>query len=387
MATFPTVFAYGFRPFFLVAGFYATIAVLIWIGFLQGYLPFDTHWPVQTWHAHEMIFGFIVSAITGFLLTAIPSWTGRRGYAGAPLVGLTLVWLLGRIVVTLSAVLPAWLVAVIDLAFLPILAFTLLPALIRSGNRRNLIFIALLVLLFAANLQFHISDGTATASFQFAINVILILVTIVGSRILPVFTASGLRQAGHDIKIRRKPLLDKSILVCVGLLIVADIYNPGPMLVATLASFTTILYCWQLSRWRGRLTVGIPILWVLHIGYAWIPIALLLKATWLLGVGIPATSWLHALTAGAFSTMILGVMSRAALGHTGRALEVVPAITLAYILLNFAALIRVFAPILMPQFWLQSMVVSALLWSTSFILFLIIYTPILCRPRIDGRAG
>ncbi len=387
MATLPAVFAYGFRPFFLAAGFYATISIPIWIAFLLGYLQFDSHWSVQTWHAHEMIFGFFVSAITGFLLTAIPSWTGKRGYAGAPLIVLILVWLLGRVAVALSAALPAWLVAAIDLAFLPVLAFTLLPALIRSGNRRNLVFIALLAMLFTANLQFYISDGTTTAPFQFAINLILILVTIVGSRILPVFTASGLRQAGHDIKIRRNALLDKSILICMGLMIVADIVHPAPMWIVALTGFTTVLYCWQISRWRGWLTISEPILWVLHIGYMWIPIALVLKIAWLSGAAIPATSWLHALTAGAFSTMILGVMSRAALGHTGRALVVAPTITVAYILLSFAALIRVFAPILVPQFWSQSMVASALLWSTAFILFLIIYTPILCLPRIDGRAG
>ena len=342
---------------------------------------------MHVWHAHEMIFGFVIAAVSGFLLTAIPSWTEQRGFAGAPLIGLTLLWLAGRIVFAFPSGLSALMVAVVDLAFLPVLALTILPALIRSGNRRNLVFIALLFVLFVSNLHFHLSGAVVVAPLQLAINVMLIMVAVVGRRTIPVFTSSGLKQRGIDVKIPGKPLLDKSVLGAVCVILLVDIFSPNTTVAAVIAAVTAILMILQMARWQGHRTLQEPILWVLHVGYAWLPIALMLKAIWLSGVPIPATSWLHALSTGAFSTMILGVMSRAALGHTGRALIAPPAMAIAYLLLTGAALTRVFVPVFLPETWLLWLSLSAGLWITAFLIFVFVYGPILCRPRVDGRAG
>lgn len=386
-AAYPAILAYGFRPFFLLAGIYAAMAVPVWILSLYGYDLLDSTRPTQTWHAHEMIFGFVAAAVAGFLLTAIPSWTGHRGFAGAPLFGLTLLWFSGRVAFTLPLGMSPLMVAMIDLAFVPVLAITILPTLIRSGNRRNLAFIGLLAVLFLANLHFHINGAMTVAPLLLGVNIILMLVTMVAGRIMPSFTAAGLRQRGLDIKIRRYPLLDKALLLTTAAILIVDILSPDTMLAAGLAIITAILYVLQLVHWQGHRTLREPLVWVLHIGYAWLPIALTLKAIWLSGIPIPATSWLHALTAGGFSTMILGVMSRAALGHTGRPLIAPRVMVLGYLLLTIAALIRVFGPILNSNAWLLMLTTAGVFWSLAFTLFVATYGPILCRPRVDGRAG
>ena len=384
---YPAILAYGFRPFFLLAGIHAALAIPVWIISLHGhYLP-GSPLPAHSWHAHEMIFGFIAAAMAGFLLTAVPSWTGRRGFAGAPLIGLTLLWLAGRVVMTFPLGMSALVIAAIDLIFLPALAFTILPSLIRSGNRRNFAFIGLLTALFAANLHFHFNGAVAIDPIRFAINVVLITVVIVGGRLLPPFTSSGLKQRGTDIRIRRYPLLDRTVLIVVIAVLIIDLIAPGTTLAAVASAIAALLLSLQLARWQGQRTLREPLLWVLHVGYAWLPVALTLKAAWLFAVPISGTSWLHAITTGAFSTMILAVMSRAALGHTGRALIAPRRMVVAYILLTGAAFTRVFGPILYADAWSLWMAVAALLWSLSFTLYVIVYAPILCSPRADGRAG
>ena len=381
------IFAYGFRPFFLLAGVYAAIAIPIWIISLHGFDLFAPHQPVHTWHAHEMIFGFFTAAISGFLLTAIPSWTGVRGFAGAPLIVLALLWLAGRIVFAYPFGLSPVVVAIIDLSYIPALALTILPALIRSGNRRNLVFIGILAALFATNLHFHLNGAIVVAPLQNGINIMLILVTLVSGRVIPVFTSSGLKQQGIEIKIPRNSFLGNIILTTLAAILVVDILLAESMLAAMLAIIAAILLVLQLSRWQGQRTLRFPIIWVLHAGYAWLPVALLLKAAWLLGLPIPATSWLHALTVGAFSMMILAVMSRAALGHTGRELTASRSMAIGYALLGGAAVSRVFGPILEPREVMTWLLVSAVLWSLAFIIFVLVYGPILCKPRIDGRPG
>jgi len=178
----------------LLAGLFAITSMLIWIISLQGYDLLPTGIAIHRWHAHEMIFGFVIAAVSGFLLTAIPSWTAQRGFAGLPLAGLILLWLAGRIVFVLPSSLHALIAVAIDLAFIPELALTILPALIRSGNRRNLVFVGLLLLLFIANLNFHLGASAIIAPLQLAINTMFIMVAIVGRRTIPVFTSSGLKQ-------------------------------------------------------------------------------------------------------------------------------------------------------------------------------------------------
>ena len=383
----PAILGYGFRPFFLLAGIHAAIAIPVWLVALLGHGSLRSPLPPLTWHAHEMLFGFILAAVAGFLLTAVPSWTGQRGYAGVPLLGLAVLWIAGRLVTSLPLGLPAGVVALIDLAFIPALVLTLLPALIRSGNLRNTVFIGMLAALFAANLNFHLAGASSVDPLMLGINLILLMVAMVGGRILPAFTSSGLKQQGIDVRIRRYPPLDIATLMAAFAILIIDIFFQGTTIAAVAALLTAALLALRMARWQGHRTLRQPIIWVLHIAYAWLPIGLALKAVWLFGAPIPETSWLHALTTGAFSTMILAVMSRVALGHTGRELVAPGLIVVAYYLITIAALLRVFGPILYAQGWRLWMITSGLIWSLAFILFVVVYVPILCSRRADGRAG
>jgi len=386
-SSWPAVLGYGFRPFFLLAGIHAATAIPIWLMSLQGFGPLSAPVPALAWHAHELLFGFIVAAVAGFLLTAVPSWTASRGYAGAPLLGLAFLWIAGRLVTTFPSSLTAGMVALIDLAFIPILALTILPALIRSGNRRNFVFIGMLAGLFASNLHFHLAGAATSEPLHLGINIILLMVAIIGGRTLPAFTSSGLKQRGIDISIRRHPWLDIAALAATLAVVIIDVVSSATIVAAVAATVAAALLALRMARWQGHRTLHEPIIWVLHVAYAWLPIGLALKAAWLFGAPIPSASWLHALTAGAFSTMILAVMSRAALGHTGRELVAPGLIVMAYYLVGVAALMRVFGPMLFADAWRFWMMASGSLWSLAFILFVVVYAPILCRPRADGRAG
>ncbi len=384
---YPAVLAYGFRPFFLLAGFHAAIAIPLWIAVLHGFELPRALLPAPVWHVHEMLYGFVVAAMAGFLLTAVPSWTNQRGYAGAPLVLLVALWLAGRLAMTLPLGLsPLW-AGLIDLAFLPVLALTILPALLRSGNRRNLVFIGLLAVLFASNLHFHLNGAAANDPLYLGLNAMLFLVSLLGGRIVPAFTSAGLKQLGIETRIRRYQPLDRAALVAVVGVLIVDLVFPASVYAAVMAAVAAVLLAAQLSRWQGHRTLPIPIVWVLHVAYAWLPICLALKAAVLFAVPIPASSWLHALTVGAMATMIIAVMSRATLGHTGRALVAPRPVVVGYVLLTIAALSRVFGPMLMPSAGSLWLVLAALLWCLAFLLYLVVYAPILCRPRIDGRPG
>lgn len=381
------ILAYGFRPFFLLAGLHATFAIPLWIALLQGAGLAQLPLPAHTWHAHEMLFGFVAAAVGGFLLTAVPSWTNQRGYAGAPLAALVTIWLLGRLAMTAPLGLPPWLGAALDLAFLPLLALTLLPSLLRSGNRRNLVFIGLLALLFASNLHFHLLGATSTGPLLLGLNVMLFMLTMLGGRIVPAFTSAGLKQRGLDVRIRRFQPLDRAALLAVGAVLVFDLFFAGSHFAGFVAALAAALLAAQLTQWQGLRTRQMPLLWVLHLGYGWLPVCLALKALWLFDAPVPGSSWLHALSVGAFATMIVGVMSRAALGHTGRKLVAPTGAVAAYFLITGAALTRVFGPLLAPTAAALTPTLAGVLWTLAFGLFVITYAPILWRPRADGRPG
>ena len=383
----PAVFAYGFRPFFLLAGIYAVAAVPWWIAVLYLGAPPPAGLAPLAWHAHEMLYGFAAAAVAGFLLTAVPSWTGRRGYAGAPLAALAGLWLAGRLAMTLFWQPGGWLAAVIDLAFFPALALMLLPALLREGKNRNLVFVAAMALLFAANLQFHVAGAVSAAPLRLALNTMLFLLTLLGGRMLPAFTSAGLRARGIEIRIGRRPLLERASIIAVGAVLAIDLLVPGGAIAGAAAALGSLLLALQLGRWQGYRCLGDPLLWVLHVAYAWLPVCLALKAAALFGLPLPGNAWVHALTAGAMATMIIGVMSRAGLGHTGRALIAPRSMTIAYLILTAAALARVFGPLVYPAAMLWWHTLSAGLWSAALLIFTVVYAPMLLRPRADGKPG
>ena len=379
------LFTYGFRPFFLAAGVAALLLVPLWAWSIAAAAALPVAWPPSLWHAHEMIFGFVGAAIAGFLLTAVPSWTGRKGFAGWPLVALTALWLAGRIAATCAALLPPKLVSTVSLAFLPLLAATLAWPLLRERNR-NTPLLLVLALLWACQCAFHWSAvhadyEVARRALIVAIDVVLVLVTVIGGRIVPSFTANALRLSGSKALPRASRWLTAAAVTLMAGVAAVDALLPASTLAGVLALAAAAVQALRLSQWRGLHTLRMPIVWILHLAYAWIPIGLGLKAWALLGNGAGGASWLHALTVGAIATMIVAVMTRTSLGHTGRRVEARPLTVQAYGLLTLAAIVRVAGPAVPSLSYVALIVAAAALWSAAFALYLWIYVPILGGPR------
>lgn len=384
-------FAYGFRPFFLLSGMYAIVAMAAWLLFYsRGDSPLFPL-PPQLWHGHEMIFGFIAATIAGFMLTAVPSWTGSRGFAGRPLIVLTLLWFAGRMAFFAADVLPAALLVVAELAFLPALMATIAPSLLRTFNR-NSPLLAVLALFWAADAVFlyGVTSGDvllAGTALRGALDVVLVLITVIGGRIVPSFTANALRMRGLAAGVRSHPVLERLVIAAMLVFVVADVLRPQHGLTAVIAAAAALLQLARLARWQGYRTLSDPIVWILHAAYLWLPVGLALKAAFVSGGFAWAAHWQHALSAGTAATMILAVMTRAALGHTGRPLRTGPAVTAAYVLLLGAVAVRVFGPALLPAGYLATVTTAGTLWLLAFLLYVVVYAPILLRPRVDGKAG
>lgn len=392
---FDIFFSYGFRPFFLFCAVYGVVVMavfMLWIGIHHAggqIVGTSIAMAPFVWHAHEMLFGFAIAAIAGFLLTAVPSWTETRAVHGKTLCLLSALWLLGRIGVGFSAFWPAWVVAAMDLAFIPVLGVLVIGALSKGWSKRNLVFVPLLGGFFAANLLVHleflgvIDDGVAIGH-RLAVDLLALLIAIIGGRVVPAFTTNALRRAGEDkLPVNRTPLNITGIAL-VAALAVTDIVYPDAAATGWLAAAAAVANALRLAGWRGLRTLADPIVGVLHVGFLWLVVGLGLKAWALLGDTLSPATALHALTAGAAGTMIMAVMSRAALGHTGRALEVSTATVAAYVLVTVGALLRVVVPPLFPAFYNEGMLVAGASWIAAFTVFAIVYWPVLTGPHV-GR--
>jgi uncharacterized protein involved in response to NO len=385
------LFAYGFRPFFLMAGLWAPLGVALWVAALAGLPVPEGPLPMLRWHAHEMLAGFVAAALGGFVLTAVPNWTGRRGYAGAPLVGLFSIYLAGRLVLLPGSPVPAGVAAPIALAFLPALVLLVLPALVKARSAR-LFGPPVLVLVFWAGDLLMLGEtagwwtaGTWHLGQLLSANTALALVGLIGGRIIPSFTLNALRKSGRPAEPRPLPGVDRAAILSLLGVVVVDLVAPGGAVAGVVAGVAAVLVALRLSRWHGLRTLDQPILWVLHLAYAFVPLALATKAVWLLAGAPWAMHWLHLQGAGALAMMILAVMTRAILGHTGHALVAAPPTVLAYVLLALAAPMRAFGPSLVPG--LLPLVLAAALLVAAFLLFLWVYAPILLRARADGKPG
>lgn len=385
------LFGYGFRPFFLAAGLAAALLVPWWTGALAWGVPLGTSWPATLWHGHEMLFGFIAAAIAGFLLTAVPSWTGARGFAGWPLALLTALWLLGRLGVATSAFWPPAVVAALDLSFMPMLAGFVLPPLLRGGNR-NTPLLGVLMALWIADVAFHwgLARGDpalARRALLVGVDIVLLLVTVIGGRIVPAFTSSALKQRGDSTPVRAWRGTTALAIAAMIAITLVDLFSPDGTAAGWVALAAAVIQAIRFSQWRTLHALRMPIVWALHLAYLWLPVGLALKALALLAGMAFAAFYLHALTIGAAATMIMAVMTRASLGHTGRPLVVSRPIACAYGLLAAASAVRVFGPALLPLPYTEVIVLAAAAWTAAFTLFLWVYAPMLLRPRVDGKPG
>lgn len=383
-----TVFAYGFRPFFLLAGLHAALSLLAWVGVLQGWIDAPAGWPPATLHGHEMIFGFASAALAGFLLTAVPGWTKSGPLRGWRLALLVVLWLSGRVAAAAGA--DPLIYAALDLTFLPGLFASVAPGILRASAKRNAVVLVILSVIWIASAGAHaamLGAGFVSArwSNDLGLALFVLMIALIGGRIVPPFTIGGTRMAGRPVEIAATPRLDRAVMITTSAWVASLAFDLPSIAVAVAAALAAIANGARLLSWRTLATLRIPLVWVLHIGYGWL----------VLGLAAAAGAWielwpkpvaLHALGAGGVATMILAVMSRAALGHTGRKLKAAPLTTVAYVLVTLGATARVIASVLDGD--TQMLFAGAgLAWAAGFMLYLAVYIPILVRPRADGRPG
>ncbi len=393
------ILTFGFRPFFLAGGLYAIIAMLAWITWLMLHsanaviLQPTIAIPAHLWHGHEMLFGFAGAVITGFMLTAVPGWTGARRVAGLPLLVILIVWIAGRMVMWFSAFLPALLVAAVDMAHLPLLAVIVARGLILRPAPRNLIFLAILFILIAANGVFHgewtgLTEDTASSGLAMALLTITLLVVILGGRVVPSFTRNVMIRKGQNQNLPHSvALLDKASIA--GMVAVVGCYLIAAPDEATgaVAAFAATANVARLSLWRWRSVIGEPILWSLHLAYLWIPVGLATLSAALLAGWPSQSAALHILAIGAIGGMTLAMMTRAPLGHTGRPLVVIRPIAVAYLLIASAALLRGFGLDVFPAEYFLVIFIAGALWTAGFLIFVVTYTPILLGPTLKPQNG
>lgn len=378
----------GFRPFFFAGAAWAVIALSIWLFVLTagGTLP-STFDPLA-WHRHEMLFGFVGAVIAGFLLTAIPNWTGQLPIAGVPLAALASFWLLARLSVLFSSVVGGLLAAILDAGFYVVLAMIAAREVLQANNR-NLPIVGIVLLFGLANALDHASvlglPVSIDLAWQFAVSLITILISLVGGRIVPSFTRNWLTKQGIRDGLPTQPgKFDLAVIALTAIALLGWMTAPTGWLSGSLLLVAAAAQAVRLARWRGWRAVADPLVLVLHVGYAWLPIGLALLGAVQLGAPLPRSAAVHALTAGAMATMILAVMTRATLGHTGRELRASIATTLCYLLVTIGAALRVAAALQLVDYRI-GMEIAGAAWIGAFLLFLGAYGPMLFAPRVDGK--
>lgn len=375
----------GFRPFFACAGLWAIMALALSLAMMLGRPALATAYDARAWHFHELLFGYLAAAVAGFLLTAIPNWTGRLPLRGGPLLGLVLVWCAGRFGMLAAAWLGPAAAALLDLAFLPALAAAALREILAGRNWRNLPIVLLVALLALANGLFHAEAlgfaDSGAAAFRLGLGTMLLLVALIGGRIIPSFTGNWLRKRGAAALPAGFGRFDRLTLIATLAALGLWAAVPQSGLLAGAAALAAALNLARWLRWRGHLSLAEPLLWVLHLAYLWIAVgfALLAAAAARAAPGLQEAA-IHAWTVGALATMTLAVMSRAILGHTGRSVTAGPGLTAVFALITLAAAARLLA-VLWPASYEALLYVSAAAWIGAFALFLALCGPILLRPK------
>lgn len=381
------LFALGFRPFFALAGLSALILILLWNAIFKGTWVTENYFTPMYWHAHEMLLGYSVAVISGFLLTAVKNWTGRPTLTGDQLAGLCILWLYGRIAPFYANLLPDSLIALIDLAFLPLLAYHVTKPILATQQYRNLIFTALLLFLAYGNGLIHsemlgLKAHTAMVGLQLVAGTIVILILVIAGRVFPFFTERGL----PGTLAIRNPQFDQGSVISAALVFGLLLFGVSGIWLALPALLATVINIARVAGWYVQRIWYVPLLWVLYIGYGWIILGFALTALSAYSL-IPPSLAMHAFTLGGIGVLTLGMMARVALGHTGRALRASNAIAIGFVLINVAAFFRVLLPIAWPNGYEIFIYGSTLAWLAAFSLFIFVYGPILTSPRIDGKEG
>ena len=373
----------GFRPFYLLASLFASLSIALWGAQYAGWLiaPY-LRGPI--WHAHEMLFGFTLAVMTGFLFTAVRNWTSRSTPTGIALAALAALWLTGRVLVLTPYGIAA---AVVNTAFPLAVAIGIGTALAGSGNRHNRFFVVLLVIMAGAELATHLAQLGVVAlpegfGVQVALDVILVVMTVLGGRVIPMFTSNGVTGA----RVRRDALVEWLAPASAVVLLFADLLAAPAVPLAIILVIGAAAQSVRVLLWRPWQTLRVPLVWILHVGYLWIPVHLALRALSEFDL-VPSPLAIHALTTGAIGALTLGMMTRTARGHTGRALVADRYETGAFMLVTAAAISRVLVPLAFPGAYRDAVIGSACLWSAAYAIYAVRYWPILTRPRLDGKPG
>jgi uncharacterized protein involved in response to NO len=383
----PAILTYGFRPFFLGGAVWAAIAMALWLPMLAGHLSLPTAFDPVSWHAHEFLFGYLAAVVAGFLLTAVPNWTGRLPIVGWPLAALFGLWLLGRAAILTSALWPAALVAAADLAFLLALAAAITREIVAGQNWRNLIVLAMLAALILGNAIFHWEAARGDHAAQgYGLRIGLaagvMMIAVIGGRIVPSFTRNWLvKRGGGRLPVPPMQGLDKVALIVLLAALVAWIVAPQTALTGVALIAAGLLHAVRLARWAGDRSGAEALLWVLHVGYAFLPLGALAIGIAALSPDLLGTSGAqHLWMAGAIGLMTLAVMTRATLGHTGQPLTAGRATIALYLLVVVATFTRLLAGLL-PGLASPLWTLSAATWIAAFGGFALLYGGLLVRPR------
>lgn len=379
------VWALGFRPFFLLAALLVAVWLPLWLGIHLGGLGPPLVLDPGSWHAHELLFGFAGAVLAGFLLTAARNWTQGEVPTGRSLMALVLLWALGRLLMLLGGDLPLPGVAVVVSAFLPAVAVSLMRTLVKAKNRRNYAFPILLLVMAAFEVALFALDAPdRRALLRASLDVVVVFLVVMGGRVIPFFTRNALKGATVSTPgwLAWGATISTALLVPAGLL-----FAETPLVPAVMALGAGALNLARLAGWASLATRHNALLWVLHLGYLWVGLGLLLRglSVWVPELGGPSLA--HSLAIGALGTLVIGMMARVALGHTGRPLVAPRLMVPAFVLPTVAAVLRVGLPVVSPDLYTVAMTSSGVVMSLAFLLYAVVYWPILTRPRVDGAPG
>ncbi len=379
-------FAIGFRPFFLLGSFAGIALMVYWLLILTGNVRFEpSHFDAISFHSHEMIFGFVTAIIAGFLLTASANWTGTPPIKGFPLLFLFVLWILGRFAISFAPYFPPFVILTVDVAFIPAVIAFLAPVLFRDKKLRNIILLLWLMLLVVANVMMHLEAiyHWNKLGFRLAVNTVVILIIVISGRVVPFFTNNAIPGANS----RSYLWLDIAAVSIAVVHLLCDLFSLGNFFATYVAITAAVIHTIRWLFWKFWKTWKAPILWVLFLGYLWIPLGFALKALFLLDKTISESAMIHCWTAGAMGTVILGMISRVSLGHTGRKIKASWIVVVSYGLITCAVIARVAGVIWSFADYNQVILISGGLWIAAFGIYFCYYWPILTKPRADGKPG
>ena len=381
-----SLFALGFRPFFLLAALSASSLIVLWLLQLSGKISLSGYYTPTGWHAHEMLFGYTVAVIAGFLLTAAGNWTGVKIINGWRLALLSIIFLLGRFAPFITE-LPHWFIASTDLLFIPLVALLLAAPIIKAKQWSNFIFIPILLFMATANLMVHLSALNIIAiagvsGSRMMLYLVVLLIVIMGGRVIPFFTERGV----NNVSTKKWSVIEFLSPVSIVFLAVADLTSLNVIVTAYIALFSAVIHFVRLAGWYSGKIWRVPLVWVLHVAYSWLVVGFVIKGLPVFSIDKSLLAY-HAFTVGGIGIMTLGMMARVSLGHTGREMKINKGMVLAFVLMNIAAVVRVIFPLFMTNNYLQLIQYAAWLWLLAFIIFLVVYIPVWTQARIDGKPG